>query len=346
MGLFNFFKKKSKSKKLENEPNLAKEQSLNVEHKKTDNQNIPSDNSEREKQESSNSDTNKTKLEIDFSEINAIIEKEIKADFVDGTYILSTGRSLSDVLNLEKAIDNLLNQNPDDSDFLFAKSEVQYASLRQVEGKETREKLMHLHPNHYNANLREKHPDNWTNLFGFPYFNEDFKTLPDNIYKVWKHNNAMVQIVRDNLTLSLALIAKASEEDFPSDCTVVDYLWKPVLVETPYGDIFVHYLMVKFDDGFVYKREGTINPYFQPPLNQKDLLIERLYNSDTIFLTCASDKNMLFNKRYPLTDKHKNVLKRIVQKIEKTKPQSSGDTQSAQNWYWNNISLDDVTFDY
>ena len=234
---------------------------------------------------------------------------------------------------------------PNNSNLLFAKSEVQYASIRQKEGKETREKLLHLYPNHYNANLREKYPDNWTNLFGFPSYSERLKNLPETIYKIWKHNNAMVQIVRNKLNLSLALISQAPDEDFPSNCKVVDYMWKPTWVETPYGGIFVHYLMVKFDDDFVLKREGTINPFPSPPISQKDLLIQRFYNCQSIFLTCVNERKVHFNKKYFLTDKRKMDLKRIIQKINSNKTLSDFDVQSAQNWYWNNVSLDDIKFE-
>lgn len=278
-------------------------------------------------------------------EASRVADEMIDRKYVGGSIISSSTFESGSESPLTKAVDRVLELAPEDPDFLFAKSEAHYARADGETGQEYRRRTLAVAPDHFDANMRQNYGGQWPNLFNeYSGWSEQSKTVPQVMLAV--QSAGAVQIVRDGLALSLAILIQQSREQFPS--SGVESQWKPLWVETPHGPVFEHYVLLKLPTGFIGKQEYTLCPYPIEPVHprQGNWLIRRFCEVESIFIIINDKEDVIYNKRYTFPESLKSTLKDIKLKLREV-PLPHDWKQKYQlsvQWYEQNSNLDDIVW--
>lgn len=282
-----------------------------------------------------------------IQEASRVADQAIERNYA-GAYLLNLtfgvtreGRSFP-LINL---IDDLLRLKPSEPDFLFAKAEI-YSLLRDDEtGQRLRREVLRLAPNHFDAYMRENHFKEWENIFTYPGWSVEQAKVPPVMLAVQK-DGGYVQIVRDGLALTLAVIYRVNRDNFPAQ--IVDARWKPLWVETPFGPVFPHYAMFRLPNGKIYRQEFSLSPYPLQKTHQRhgNWLIRRFCEVDGIFLVVNAGEDVIYNSRFAYSESIRSTLASVKQKLEEmTLPQDYDRRfRSGMEWYMQNSDMEQIPY--
>ena len=278
-------------------------------------------------------------------EASRLADEVINREYVGGSIMTNYAFTAGSETPLIKAVDKIIELAPEDPDFLFAKSEAHYMQADGETGQEYRKKTLAVAPNHFDANMRQEYHEGWANIFHYPCWSEQSKTVPAMMLALQSKGN-VVQTVRDGLKLTIVILIPASQAEFPSN--VIDSNWKPLWVQTPHGPVFEHYALLKLSTGFIRKHEYILAPYPVEPIHPRhgNWLIRRFCEVESIFIGFNDEANVIYNKRYvfpkPLRDMLKDVKSRLG---ELHLPQDyKRKYELAAQWYMQNSNLDDIVW--
>lgn len=278
-------------------------------------------------------------------EASRVADEVIDRKYVSGSIMTNYTFDVGTELPLIKIVDRIVELAPENPDFLFAKSEAHYLQADGEIGQEYRQKTLEFAPDHFDANMRHEYHQQWENLFHHPGWSEQSKTVPA-VMLTAQSEGIAVQIVRDSLTLTLAILIQLSREQFSS--SGVDSKWKPLWVETPHGPVFEHYVLLKMPTGYIGKVENALSPYpIEPVLPRHgNWLLRRFCEVESIFIVVNDQESVIYNKRYEFPVPLKSTLKDIKLKLgEVTLPHDWRQKyQSAVQWYEQNSNLDDIVW--
>jgi len=294
------------------------------------------------KSESQDYDPEISKLVNDASRI---ADEIINRKFVDGSIITSSTVELGSETPLTKAIDKVLKLEPNNPDFLFAKAEAHYARADGETGMEFRKKTLEVDPNHFDAMMLSNHYQNWDHVFSYNGWWEETNTLPDIMTNLLSTRGESVQIVRDGIKLSIAVLVPTTQMQISVN-EVADSKWVPLWVDTPHGPIFVHYTIFKMKSGEIFRSESFTSVYPLTPIHQRTgyWLIRRFCELKSVFICYVNGNEILYNKRYEFPKSLIPKLNSIKEKLSKMELPSDHETKfnQAAQWYMNNSNLDDI----
>jgi hypothetical protein len=278
-------------------------------------------------------------------EASRVADEMIKREYVGRSILMSSINEMGSESPLTKAVDRVLELAADDPDFLFAKSEAHAARMDGKTSLEYLRKTLAVAPDHYDAKMRQNHSEQWDNIFAYPSWSEQNKKVPAMMLALQSEGN-FVQIVRDGLILTLAILIPASQNQFSSN--ILESRWKPLWVETPHGPVFVHYAMLKLQSGTIYKQEMTISPYPIEPLHPRTghWLIRRFCEVNSIFIGFNNEGDVFYNKRYTFPKPLRSSLGSVKSKLKNlTLPHDYNNKyQLAVQWYMQNSNLDGIAW--
>ena len=270
----------------------------------------------------------------------------VKRTYAEKTIIVSTSLRIGDETPLIKAIDEILDIDPDNPVYLFAKSEAFYACMDGEKGQLFRKRVLEKDPDHFDARMREGHFDRWDGIYSYHSWDEQMTRIPDMVLAMQQEGMGL-QIIRNGLELINMVIIPTSRATFPAD--IVDYQWKPVWVDTPYGPVFEHYAMLKLHSGKILRNELSISPYPLEPVHQRngDMLIQRFCETNRVFIVFNDGPDVLFNKAYRFPAALKPSLSDIKNKCLKVQSVTDAGTrfQQAAQWYMSHSNLDGISFE-
>ncbi len=242
------------------------------------------------------------------------------------------------------AIDEVLRIAPYEPDYLFAKAEA-HSLLRDDEtGRRLRREVLRLNPNHFDAYMREKHFQHWENIFTYPGWSVHQAKVPPVMLAI-QQTGQNVQIVRDGLGLTLAVMHQVRRDNFPPQ--IDDARWRPFWVETPFGPIFPHYSMFKHPNG-IYRQEFALNPYPLPKVHQRngDWLIRRFCEVRDVFLVVNDGEDVIYNCGFHYPTWLCGELRSVKTKLEGMSfPQDYGQRfQRSMEWYMSKSNIDAIPY--
>jgi hypothetical protein len=274
-----------------------------------------------------------------------IADEIINRVLVGGRIMTTSTVEMGSETPLTKAIDRVLELEPNNPDFLFAKAEAHYARMDGETGMEFRKKTLQVDPNHFDANMLTNHYENWDHLFSYCGWREQTITLPDMMFNLLSTRGELVQIVRDGLKLSIAVLVPTTQMQIPAD-EIAESKWIPLWIDTPHGPLFVHYSLFKLKSGEIFRSEGCTSVYPITPIHQRTgyWLIRRFCELKSIFVCYVNGNEVLYNRRYDFPKTLSAKLIKIKEKLSNIELPPDYDTKfklSAQ-WYMNNSNLDDI----
>ncbi len=285
-------------------------------------------------------------------EVNKLVDKAshiadeiIDRKFVDGRIMTTSTVEMGSETPLTKAIDRVLELEPNNPDFLFAKAEAHYARMDGETGMEFIKKTLEVDPNHFDANMLTNHWENWDHLFSYCGWWEETKILPDMMFNLLSTRGESVQIVRDGLKLSIAVLVPTTQMQIPAN-EIAESKWIPFWIDTPHGPLFVHYSLFKLKSGEIWRSEGCTSVYPIMPIHQRTgyWLIRRIFELESIFVCYVNGNKVLYNRRYNFPKTLFPKLKEIKKKLSNIELPLDYDTKfkQAAQWYMNNSNLDDI----
>lgn len=255
--------------------------------------------------------------------------------------VTTDGRSFP----LTNLIDELLRLAPNEPDLLFAKAEIYSLLLDDETGQRLRREVLRLDPNHFDACMREKYFRKWENIFTYPGWSIELTKVPPVMLAV-QEDGGYVQIVRDGLSPTLAVMHRVNRDNFPPE--IVDARWNPLWVETPYGPVFAHYAMFRLPNGKIYRQEFSLSPYPLQNIHQRhgNWLIRRFCDVDSIFLIVNDGENVIYNSRFAYSQPVLTALASVKEKLDKlTLPQDYEKRfQRGMQWYMQNCDMEQIPY--
>jgi hypothetical protein len=270
-----------------------------------------------------------------------VADKEFTVNYVGGGVLLQCGECSAFL----EAVDKALELAPNDPDLLFAKSEALEARMEGATAQEVRRRALTIAPNHFDCKMREQHYQEWENLFTNPAWSESMKEVPS-VMLGWQRDGVPVQIVHDRLKPTFAILRAASRSRFPN--SVRESRWKPVWVDTPFGPLFAHYVMLDLGGGRISRDEALLSPYPVTPIHARngDWLVRRFCNIRSIFLVYNDGGHVLYNKRFIFPEAICDTLQSIANKVNQIAftPDHIERFQKAANYYMQHSNTDDIAF--
>ncbi len=228
------------------------------------------------------------------------------------------------------AIERALEITPDDADLLVARAGARMFAPGDDEVPDILRRALDIEPDHFDARMRLEHPS-WENLFLFPSFSEDMGTLPQ-VMGQYLELGQMVQVVRNKLELSLAVVVPGPSEGFPH---VDRSRWELMWVETPYGPIAEHYLIIEVQ-GEARSAEACVPHLAEPEPGARNAywILRRMPHVRSMVLAFADGHRVLHSSEYELPPKVHEVLARMDGDLERTGPATDmGALQQAANYH-------------
>lgn len=258
--------------------------------------------------------------------------------------IWSTATNTEVGASLVAAITDALEASPRNADLLVAKYAALTLSSDPARAPEVLAEALSLSPTHLDARMLRDHASTWQHLFHFPAWSEERRVLSPPM-REWLRMRQSLQIVRDGLSLGLAVVNPASAEGFPS--RIRRSGWKLVWSKTPHGPIAFHYALLDCGQGDIRKQESGIPHVAEdsPTVRSGYWILKRLAHLESIFIVFADDAQILHNVRYEFPASVRNALKAMGRGLEKSGPVKSVDScQAAASWYTENIDFESITF--
>jgi tetratricopeptide (TPR) repeat protein len=243
-------------------------------------------------------------------EAAAIADRVFHLHYTHGRVLVEAAIPTARDGELTRAIGRALQLAPDDPDLLFARAEAEAAQGNAEAARELRERVLRLRPDHFDAGMRQRHPEEWPHLYTYPAWSEQTTTVPPTMLALEAAGHA-VQIVRDTLSLSPLVLMPLPGLRSPGD--VQEYHWHPRWIETPHGPVFRCTVVLRSASGAVHRRDLFLSPYPVEPIAPQhgNWLIHRFCNAAWIFLVWHDDEEVLFNRRLMLSPEVRQELATI-----------------------------------
>lgn len=258
--------------------------------------------------------------------------------------IWSVSTNTDVVTSLVDAINRALESSPSNGDLLVAKYAALALSWNAAEAPGTLRHALDSNPEHFDAKMLQDYSDSWQHLFHFPSWSEEKTRLPEPMVE-WLHLQQSVQVVRDGLSLSIAIVNPASIDGFPKN--IRRSAWKLNWSRTPHGPIAFHYAMLDCGGGDIRKQESGL-PHIadsKPTVRSGYWLLRRLPHIRSCFIIFANGSKVLYNERYKLPSSMKNELIRMDYDLKRSGPISSAaECQPAAQWYMQNVDFESIGF--
>jgi tetratricopeptide (TPR) repeat protein len=237
----------------------------------------------------------------------AIADRVFRPRFLDGRLLCEAAAGTGGYDELRHEMDGALQLAPDDSDLLFARAEANAARGNAEAARELRERVLRLRPDHFDAGMRQRHPDEWPHLYTYPAWSDQTTTVPPTMLALEAAGHA-VQIVRDTLSLTPLVLIPLPGLRSPQE--VEEYHWHPRWIETPHGPVFVCSVLLRLASGAVHRERLFLSPYPVEPIvpQHGNWLIHRFCNAAWIFLVWHDDEEVLFNRRLMLAPEVRREL--------------------------------------
>lgn len=278
-------------------------------------------------------------------EASHIADEIIKREFVGGSIMTTSTVEMGSETPLTKAIDRVLELEPNNPEFLFAKAEAHYARMDGETGLEFRNKTLQVDPNHFDANMLTNHYENWDHLFSYCGWWKQTSTLPEMMLNLLSTRGESVQLVRDGLKLSIAILVPTTQMQIRAD-EIAESKWIPLWIDTPHGPLFVHYSLFKLRSGEIFRSEAFTSVYPITPIHQRIgyWLIRRFCELKSLFVCYVDGNEVLYNRRYDFPKALFPKLIKIKEKLSSMELPPDHDTKfkQAAQWYMNNSNLDDI----
>lgn len=280
-----------------------------------------------------------------ISEISRIADETIEIRYAGGSVVTSSTVDLGQETELTKAADRLLERNPENPEFLFAKAEAHYARMDGETGEAYRKMVLDRDPDHFDAKMRGRYFEQWDGLFSCPGWDGETTIVPSVMLDLQNDGQA-IQSIRDGIRRSIAVLLPASRDGFPNNITASK--WKPVWFDTPHGPVFEHYVMLQLSDGSIRRQELCVNPYpIEPPHPRHgNWLLHRLATLDSIFIAFNDGADVIYNQRFIFDRATVRALQQVASKIDKLVWDSKASEKfvAAAQWYMQNSDLDDIAW--
>ena len=269
------------------------------------------------------------------------------ADETIGIFVGGFSCSSHDARSLVSAIDEALKKSPSDPDLLVAKSGALCLAAQFKTAEEILDEVLSINPDHFEAKQRKHHWNEWHHLFAYPPWSENATTLHPVILDRLRRR-FVVQVVRDGLQIGVGMFYPASMDQFPRGLSSrMRCKWQPILSETPYGLLIAHYTFIEDDPENPYIAEAFLNPSVSDEVNPLAgyWLIQRLANLGSCFIVLVDGYKVLYNRRFLFSEKLRDELKRISERVVKEAPQLDEEAwRSAISWHTTHFDLSTIKF--
>lgn len=240
------------------------------------------------------------------------------------------------------AVDKALEIAPDDPDLLVAKAAARTWAPGDEEVEALLDRALSIEPGHFDARMRRDHPQSWENVLLFPAFSEDMRTLPQ-VMGQYLQLGQLVQVVRDKLELTLAVVIPSPSEGFP----VIDRSrWEMMWVKTPFGRVAEHYTVLDIG-GETRAAEGVI-PHLaeaQPGVRNGYWILRRMAHVSSMILAFADGHKVIYSSRYRIPAEERRSLSAMADELERSGPATDRvAVQQAADWHVQNFELDSIRF--
>lgn len=245
---------------------------------------------------------------------------------------------------LVQAIDQAVEIAPDDPDLLVAKSAALSLSSEPDNAMAVLDQALAIAPHHFDGRMLKAHPDTWQHLFHFPSWAEGHTKLSP-IMRERRWMGQQLQLVRDGLTLGVAVVNPEKREMFPD--TTLRAKWDLVWMETPHGPVAVHYTMLDWGNDDIWPHEEFI-PHVGaeiPAVLDNYWVLRRLAVIDSCFIVLADMQSgeVLHNERYIFPQTLRSKIRAMDNDLRRMGPTVDIDEcLAAGNWYVEKYTLDSV----
>src|SRR5947209_11030054 len=183
---------------------------------------------------------------------------------------------------------------PNDAALLLAKAVVLFFCDPGDEAQKYFHAAMSLDPNLLDARMCLQHWTAWKNFLHFARWDEASE-LHESMAFLRDHSGFLVQIMRDGLQNTSAILRQ-----LPGTEQVTAAEVRFVLSLTPYGPLFVHYLLLRRPQDVPLIMEGTIvikRPSELPSPYEGSLLVRQLAQQNYCYVILTDEQRILFNQR-------------------------------------------------
>lgn len=236
---------------------------------------------------------------------------------------------------IEKAIERA----PDDPDLLVAKSGALFCAMQYKTAEDVIDRVLSLHPDHFEARQRKEHWEEWDHLFKFPPWSTDARILHPVMAEHLRHEHA-IQLVRDGLQIGIAVVEFAQSSEELSERTPSK--WVPVWSDTPYGTVVAHYAVVEDNPADPWKQESFLTTWLPDDASPSSAyrLLQRMSYTGNCFIVLTDGHKVFHNSRYVFPSALRSTLQTIVDKIvrQSAKIDLVAHRQACQ-WHMSNFDL-------
>jgi hypothetical protein len=289
-------------------------------------------------------------------EIVRSVSEAVDKVFAPGVQVGAAGGQALTVTNLDigeafafvEMIDGHLKEYPDNVDLLLAKSSALRCAMQWKSAEEIIDKILRRDPNQFDARLIKDEWDTWPHLLQCPPFRVGMTKMPSALSQVSSRDR--VVLVRDGLSLRVALIQDASQLQFARELTPeMRCKWEFVSSDTPYGRIVAHYCFVEDAPNCSYLRESILQT--GRPQRADGVsgywLLQRLARTPSALFVLVNGDRVAYSNRYVFPEAARARIRKIAEVIaEDPKPAASQDDfRSAIKWHTDHFDDRGMTFD-
>jgi len=246
------------------------------------------------------------------------------------------------------AIDQAIQQAPDDFDLLIAKSAALCCAAQFKSAEEVIDEVLKAVPNNFEARQRKDHWEKWNHVMQYPPWFDSAKELHPAMARAIRDRRS-VQLVRDGLQIGIAVVGNAELKQFPRGLsTKMRSKWELVWSETPHGVLIAHYLMVEDDPGGDPFRVEAFLPTFVPTEVDPDSgywLLQRLNHMNSCFLVLVDGERVLYNARYIFPGRVKATLRLFAERVvQRAEGRDLSAFQRACQWHMSKFDMNSLRF--
>ena len=259
----------------------------------------------------------------------------------------TTGMQADNVsaVRLVSAIEQAIEESPDDLDLLVAKSGALCCAAQFKTAEQVIDEVLSINPEHFEARMRKDHWEKWQFVFQCPPWSLKEATLHPVMAEHLQHAH-QVQIIRDGLQIGIAVVKPAQSNNFPSGLSnTMRSKWEPMWYDTPFGPIVAHYFLVEDNPSDPYKDEGILPTFIPGEVTSASgyWLLQRMSQINSCFLILSDGDRVLYNARYVFPKALKKTLSSISQKVVQLGAKQDVQAfQKAIQWYMQNVDINSV----
>ena len=242
------------------------------------------------------------------------------------------------------SLDEAMRIVPEDMDLHVAKAGILHASAQFKSAEDELDYVLGKMPDHFEAKMWKTHWESWSDALRFPGWDEQQSMLHP-VMAAHLRLNHLVQVVRDGLQKTLAIVANVQGPPFDNR-TQVKVEW--ILSKTPYGPLVAYYLQLIEPMGEPSTMEAFV-PIFQPSLYspmEGYFLMQQLAFTPYCFVVLASGNTVTLNRRLVFGPRSAQKIRDIAGQAASTQSYlSQPDFKNAMQWHMNNFDMDRLTFE-